>query len=600
MADRPDITSLNRDELAQLESQLITRFEELQNAEATDEVTAEMAAIADQLPEIGNRLDHLAAVEKRREDATRAVEAAQQRREAERHAAEQAEQQRVDETTSAQPVTTLTPVDTHTTTETTTPATEVVTPAETTPSTDLAVAASADQRVPSVADIANRAPAPQPPVQQRNEWYRILTAGAEISGLTAGSRFSSSRELADALVRRTESIAVLEGERTAMVARAHLENLGDPVTRSESSSAVTTRMLEAIQQYTDNRDRTRETLTASGGWCAPSETLWDLCEPEVADQLVSLPEISITRGGIQFFPAPDMSDFDPFLWGYCENELQKGVEKPCPEIPCPEPIEERACVEGACAKVGLLMAKAFPEWVERFIRGILVAHAVRISAVTLARMEAGSTPVIYTQNELAGMGVTAALLNAIEAQVEDLRADYFLGLSENFVIILPRWIRGAIRADLANRMGVDMLTITDQRIDDLLRSRGISTIQWVKGWQTEHIGAPGAQKAYPDSVRFLIYREGAWVRGLEPVIEIDTMYDSELLKRNQMTRIFTEQGMLVANICTNSRVVTVPVCPSGATHCGNPITCFAEITGSEPTDPDEGSGEDGDGEGESF
>jgi hypothetical protein len=84
------------------------------------------------------------------------------------------------------------------------------------------------------------------------------------------------------------------------------------------------------------------------------------------------------------------------------------------------------------------------------------------------------------------------------------------------------------------------------------------------------------------------------VRGLEPVIELETLYDSELLKRNKMTRLFTEQAFLVANLCTDSRVVTIPVCPSGATHCGNPIACF---TDSCSTGEGEGEGGEGGGEG---
>src|SRR5690606_17194052 len=64
-------------------------------------------------------------------------------------------------------------------------------------------------------------------------------------------------------------------------------------------------------------------------------------------------------------------------------------------------------------------------------------------------------------------------------QAEDLRADYLLGLGDTIEVILPRWVRGAIRADLANRMGVDLLSVTNQRIGDLFAERGVR-VQWLR------------------------------------------------------------------------------------------------------------------------
>src|SRR5699024_721886 len=135
---------------------------------------------------------------------------------------------------------------------------------------------------------------------------------------------------------------------------------------------------------------------------------------------------------------PDMSDFNDALWGFCEDELIDGVEKPCAEVPCPDPEEVRACVEGACLTTGILTAKAFPEWVERYVRGTMVAHAIRISAATLAKMEEGSIPVVYGEDApmLQGSAFTASLLNTVEHQVEELRAAYFLGGGDGHGVVL--------------------------------------------------------------------------------------------------------------------------------------------------------------------
>ncbi len=38
-------------------------------------------------------------------------------------------------------------------------------------------------------------------------------------------------------------------------------------------------------------------LVAAAGWCAPSETIYDLCEQESMDGILSLPEVTADRGG---------------------------------------------------------------------------------------------------------------------------------------------------------------------------------------------------------------------------------------------------------------------------------------------------------------
>ena len=57
------------------------------------------------------------------------------------------------------------------------------------------------------------------------------------------------------------------------------------------------------------------------------------------------------------------------------------------------------------------------------------------------------------------------------------------------------------------------------------------------------------------------------------MITLDTIYDSVLLGQNDYTALFTEEGWLVAQRCPDSRIVSVPVCPDGATAAGVDIAC---------------------------
>jgi hypothetical protein len=62
-------------------------------------------------------------------------------------------------------------------------------------------------------------------------------------------------------------------------------------------------------------------LVAAGGWCAPSATVYDMCQLESTDGLLSVPEIQVSRGGIRFTQGPDWADIFAST-GFCFNETE--------------------------------------------------------------------------------------------------------------------------------------------------------------------------------------------------------------------------------------------------------------------------------------
>lgn len=62
-------------------------------------------------------------------------------------------------------------------------------------------------------------------------------------------------------------------------------------------------------------------LIAAGGWCAPSITVYDMCQLESTDGLLSVPEIQVSRGGIRFTQGPDWADIFAST-GFCFNETE--------------------------------------------------------------------------------------------------------------------------------------------------------------------------------------------------------------------------------------------------------------------------------------
>lgn len=325
-------------------------------------------------------------------------------------------------------------------------------------------------------------------------------------------------------------------------------------------------------------------LLAAGGWCAPSETIYDLCELETRDGLLSVPEITINRGGINFTTGPDFSSIYSAT-GFCFTEQDDidgtyapgatpedpNVEgdKPCYHIECPDFTEERLDVCGLCLTAGLLQARGYPEIIARVLRGALVGHDHRMNANVIEKMVAGSTAITMPANQV---GATAPLLTAIELQVEHLRTVNRMSRTATLEAVFPMWTHGVIRSDLSRRLGVDMLSVTNQQINGWFVQRGVSA-QFVYDWQDISTTAASGFTAWPTEVDFLLYPAGTWVKGAADVITLDTIYDSVGLGQNNYTALFTEEGYLMAKMCHDSRVVTVNVCPDGATAAGVGIAC---------------------------
>src|SRR5690606_1060125 len=60
------------------------------------------------------------------------------------------------------------------------------------------------------------------------------------------------------------------------------------------------------------------TLVAAGGWCAPSEPLYDLFTVASRDGLLDLPTIGVSRGGVLYPEYMGIDVTDGALWTWCE------------------------------------------------------------------------------------------------------------------------------------------------------------------------------------------------------------------------------------------------------------------------------------------
>lgn len=343
-----------------------------------------------------------------------------------------------------------------------------------------------------------------------------------------------------------------------------------------------------------NIDREAEarglSLTAAGniGWCAPSEILYSLCELESNDGMLDVPEVNVTRGGIKYTTGPDYRSIfaGTGYFDLTEAQVIAGTTKPCMSVACPSFTDTRLDAVGVCIQADLLSLRGYPELIARFVRGAMVAHNHMVNAKVIHSMVTGSTAIATLSTNTTTWGVDTSALTQLLALVDMAIADYKYGnrmsLSSTIEVVLPYWVQSLLRADVSRRAfydgdnGQDQWAITQAKMNDWFRARN-ARVQWVYDWQDafywttypagaaplhqrfgdDPTNAANVVNDWPNTFQVLLYAAGTWVRGNADIITLDTVYDSTLLAQNKATQLFTEQGILVAKTCFDSRVYTL-------------------------------------------
>jgi hypothetical protein len=256
-------------------------------------------------------------------------------------------------------------------------------------------------------------------------------------------------------------------------------------------------------------------VLAAGGWCAPSETVYDFCSFETVSGLIDIPTVNIRRGGLRFTKGPDYASIaaDPEI-GFHQTEAQAiaGTPKVCYAVECPPFEDIRLDVVGFCITAGILTNVGYPELIRRVLEIGAVAHAHKVN----------------------------------------------------------KYVIDAIQADLSYRTGVDLINVSDAQINAYFSARGLR-VQFVEDFQTLTSGTTGTWTEWPASVTALLYPAGSFIKGTTDVIDLDTIYDSVNISTNTYTAAFFEEGILVANRCAGAVAVTIDL-----THLGR--TGAADIT----------------------
>ena len=409
---------------------------------------------------------------------------------------------------------------------------------------------------PSLADAAKSNIPDVPDTVEESNFS--LVASANVPGIPAGKEYGSLAEAAEAILASAKALPTSGRSHTKLPALTFKDG-------SKLAQDATGNDTELLMKAGNESRLEGQSLVAAGGWMAPSEQLLDFCSIESAEGLYDLPSITVNRGGVNYTKGPNFEtvlNSDTGFWDMTEAVAEAGTELKTSLRPAaPDFVDVRLEAVGVMVEAGLLTRHAWPELVERYAQLAVLAHQVKVHHKLIGKVTE------YVGDAVAidgGYGNALDILNVLDVVIAGERQRYSLGQSTTMETLLPVWLKSAIRTDLANRTGVDLLDVTDARINAWFAQRG-ARVQWLQHWQNLERNAAGIVTSYPDTVEVITYPAGTYVKGGDEIITLNTVYDSVNLKRNDYVHLFMEQSILVANPCHEGRRVTVPLRINGRT-----------------------------------
>lgn len=396
--------------------------------------------------------------------------------------------------------------------------------------------------------------------------------GALVASLTAGGDPNSQvhgaeqlSELFDSQIRAARSLQPSSDGEQVIVASSRWEYPADHDLRHARNDS---------QKASDIVEAAVQPIVASGGICRPVAVdfalpTWGTAGRPIRD---SLPGFQATRGGLHFVtPTPfDMGVYGAgvSIWTNANDVTPGGANtgpggvgtgpttKPCIEINCGTETEVLVEAITQCLTVGNMRGRFNPELLTQAITYLGMAHSVTAEVELLRQMRAFAKHVSGVQR----FGIARDVLTTLDLITAYTRDRYRLPDSTVLRVVLKRWVRSAIRADLAKAAfpfeddAAASLAVTDAQIDAWFAARNVvATWALDDDTGTQNFGAQGAGTAsvpvalngWPATTRMLVYPEGCYQFLDGGQLDLGVVRDSTLNAQNKM-QLFAETFEAVA------------------------------------------------------
>ena len=586
------ITELTDEQIAELQTAIVTEFETVEGSEPTTETVDAMTTLADMLDTVRDEAKRRDA--QAQELATRAAEATDRVKnaademvdpeampadeetpeeeiaEAPAEAEEKKKMPMAEASTETEEVAVLS-TETENTAEAATDPEEAQdaaadVPEEAEASTqEITIAPEVGQEgqeAPTMTAAANeegmnvevQAPADRRPVQVTEAAPVTITAGADIPGYTAGGQMNDSHDIAEAMVSRLHGLRRVKG--------------GDG--EQHIVASITTQYPEArvlTQDTESNIAKIRaiaspEALVASGGHSAPFEVKYDIFGFGTNDRPIrdSLPRFAADRGGIRYILPPVLSDYGNAVGVWTNaTDTNPGTDVKS-SLTVSSATETTVATDAVTLQLqfGNLMTRAYPELVARHNELALIQHAREAEQYIVSKLSSASTAVTSTSL----IGFARDFLVQVGRASAAYRSRHRLDPAMQLKVIAPSWIKDAMRADLVLSMpGDNSMNVADSEIDGYLAARGVS-ITFSPDMTVFGTQSGGAMTEFPDSFDWYLYAEGTFLFLDGGTLDLGIIRDSTLVGTNDY-KMFVETFEGIAKVGIESIKVTSTISVNG-------------------------------------
>jgi outer membrane biosynthesis protein TonB len=406
-------------------------------------------------------------------------------------------------------------------------------------------------------------------------------AGHGINGFTAGEEIADGKKFGEALATRINSLLRLNGGDGEQVVIASIKapapddrtlSMGDALGNGDKIRAV-------IDQDAMVEGNGANALVASGGCCAPLVTkydLWDNGGDTSRPVKDSLAGFRADRGGIRFFAGPVLADLEGAVGFWtCTDDANADAATPstwkvCARINCPPEQTAELQAVTMCLTFGVLQTRIFPELAVANNKMLLVAQARIADAALLAQIKAGSTAVTDGGTP---WGAVRDLMNSLSRASMYYRDRYRIKTAP-LRAIFPSWVLELMRTELMTGpdWGRDFSRhygVSEDEVRSFFASRNINVTFTQDSSAPATLGggffpaiSGAALPAFPTTVQWALFPEGAWLFLDGGQLDLGIVRDSTLVRTNDYMQ-FSETFEAAAHIGGESLWVTSTVSVSG-------------------------------------
>lgn len=311
----------------------------------------------------------------------------------------------------------------------------------------------------------------------------------------------------------------------------------------------------------------QDALVASGGHAAPFEVKYDIynigstTERPVRDLL---PKFQADRGGIRFVTPPSFAsgayDNAVGVWTAARDLAPYSNTKT--SLTVSAAAEQTVSTDAVTLQLqfGNLMTRAYPELIARHNELALVQHAREAEVNLLSKITAASTAVTTTST----IGLGRDFLVQVRRAAVSYRSRHRIAPSTQLKAIVPQWLYDAMAADLTLALpGDGTISVSAAEIQGYLAA---SNVTLVGSPDLNYFGAQttGAVNAFPSTFDWYLFAEGSFLFLDGGTLDLGIIRDSSLVGTNDY-KMFVETFENVAFVGIESLKVTSTFVVKGTT-----------------------------------